>query len=119
MNVRKPVQKLSIPLRVVFYMQEDRWVAHCLEFDLCGDGDTQSEAIESLIAAIVCQVENALENENPADLFNPADGKFFRMFASGKRVAVGNIEFHIPENDNLVIEDCETREYVDDGLACT
>jgi hypothetical protein len=111
------MQKLSIPLRAVFYMQEDRWVAHCLEFDLCGDGDTQAEALESMTAAIICQVENAVENENAADLFNPADGKFFRMFASGKRVAMGDLEIHIPENDTIVIEDFEAREYVDDGLA--
>jgi hypothetical protein len=39
------------------------------------------------------------------------------MFASGKRIAVGDLEIHIPENDNIVIEEFEAREYVDDGLA--
>jgi predicted RNase H-like HicB family nuclease len=118
MNARKLMKKLSIRLRAVFYMQEDRWVAHCLEFNLCGDGDTQREALESMSEAVACQVENAVENGNPDDLFSPADGKFFRMFASGKYVAVGKLEIHVPENENIVIEGIEAREYSDDDLAC-
>ena len=118
MNDRMQTKKLSIPLRVIFYLQEDRWVAHCLEFDLCGDGDSKKEAIASLKDAVICQVSNAVENGNPSDLFSPADGKFFHMFACGRHIAVGELEVHFPLSDDIVIEEIDAREYSDIDLAC-
>ena len=38
-------RKLRMPLRVVFYREEEVWIAHCLEFDLAGDGATREEAL--------------------------------------------------------------------------
>ena len=36
---------LRVPVRVVFYREDGEWVAHCLEFDLIGDGTTKQEAL--------------------------------------------------------------------------
>ncbi|MCA9080890.1 MAG: hypothetical protein KDA58_10050 [Planctomycetaceae bacterium] len=81
-------------LRVVFYYQSDRWIAHCLEFDLMGDGDTQVEALASLSEAISLQVEASLESSNLENLFSPADGRYLAMFAKGRNVAVGQLDIH-------------------------
>jgi predicted RNase H-like HicB family nuclease len=108
---------LRIPLRVVFYREGDFWIAHCLEFDLVGHGETREEAIGCLSHAIYIQIVASAKHKNPANLFTPADGRFFRMFAAGKDVAIGKVE--IEPVDNVTVEGMSTREYEDsDAEAC-
>ena len=86
---------LRIPLRVVFYRDEDGdWIAHCLEFDLCGHGDSHESALDMLADAISIQVVESIEANNPDNLFNPADKLFFTMFAAGSDCVAGQIEIH-------------------------
>jgi predicted RNase H-like HicB family nuclease len=112
---RTIVQKsLRLPLKVVFYKEDGNWVAHCLEFDLIGDGETREEALDALSDAIDIQIHATIAHKNPANLFSPADGKFFQMFAAGKNVATG--ELHLikappPRFDSFEIEGYEYREY--------
>ena len=110
------MKNLRIPLRIVFYRQEGRWVAHCLEFDLCGDGDSREDALNCVWDAIGYQVQESLEHDNPANLFTPADGKYFQMFAAGQDVAIGQLQLkHV---ENVVVGQPETRVYSDDDLVC-
>jgi predicted RNase H-like HicB family nuclease len=102
------MQELRIPLRAVLYRESDSWIAHCLEFDLVGDGSTREEALQSLSDAIVCQLDATLENRNAANLFSPADGRYFTMFAAGKDVAVGALQL---KREHVTIEELQTREY--------
>ncbi|MEW4528739.1 MAG: type II toxin-antitoxin system HicB family antitoxin [Maioricimonas sp. JB045] len=46
-----PLQ-MEMPRRVAFYDHEDQWVAHCLEFDLVGCGETRDEALKLLTDAL-------------------------------------------------------------------
>ena len=105
------MKTIRISLRVVFYYEQARWIAHCLEVDLMGDGDTQSEALESLSEAISLQIDSSLEHNNPENLFTPAEGKFFHRFAQGKNVAVGELEIKL---DGVEIESEEMREYAEE-----
>lgn len=112
------MKHLRIPLQIVFYKEEGDWVAHCLQFDLLGDGPTREEALNQLFDAIAMQVEASVENNNPENLFSPADGKYFEMFAAGKDIAVGNMEIrHI---DSVELTDITNREYseTDADMAC-
>ena len=84
----KCMRNLRIPLRVIFYQEEGRWYAHCLEFGLLGDGGTQHEALTSLGLAIEAQASFSLEHASPQSLFCPAEPRFFEMFAAGQDVAV-------------------------------
>lgn len=106
------MKKFRIPLRVVFYREGSDWVAHCLEFDLMGDGVTQSIAIGRLTAAIAMQVEATLEYSNLENLFKPADPRFHLMFAAGSNTAGGEVRIHI---DSVVIDESEAREYLETG----
>ena len=63
-----PHQTLRIPLRIVLYRDGEAWTAHCLEFDLMGDGPTTNEALSNLASAIVLQAKASLEHNNPANL---------------------------------------------------
>ena len=38
------------------------------------------------------QIEASIEDDNPENLFSPADAKFFHMFAQGKDIAVGDLD---------------------------
>lgn len=100
-----------MPLRVVFYYEQDRWIAHCLEFDLIGDGESQAEALECLQEAVRLQVAASVEHDNPDNLFRPADGRYFRMFAEGSQVALGEIDLHA---EGLDPHGIEAREYAGD-----
>ncbi|HEX6985897.1 MAG TPA: hypothetical protein VF170_10995 [Planctomycetaceae bacterium] len=107
------MRTLRIPLRVVFYPEDGEWIAHCLEFDLLGSGSTKQEAVESLAEAIRLQVDESLRHDNPRNLFSPADGEYFEMFAAGREIAAG--ELHIEpaalSKAPVLIERAEVREY--------
>jgi hypothetical protein len=85
--------KFRLTLRIVFYRESGRWIAHCLEMNLIGDGRTQAEALASLQTAITVQFRATLKYGNAANLFCPADPVVFQMFAAGRDVARGEIEF--------------------------
>jgi predicted RNase H-like HicB family nuclease len=106
-------RNLRVSLRVVFYVEGESWVAHCLEFDLVGDGSTKEEALEALSVAIAIQVNASLEFNNPANLFTPADGEFFQKYAEGVDVADGELTVRMNRlrSSTPIIEAVEAREY--------
>lgn len=108
-----PMKKLRVPLRVVFYKDEPNWIAHCLEFDLMGDGATQKEAAERLSNAIAMQLEATLDYKNLENLFKPADAKYFLMFAAGKDTAKAELRMQI---DSVTIDEAETRQYIESDV---
>jgi len=107
------METLRIPLRIVFYKDGSDWIAHCLEFDLCGDGTTEKEALERLSQAILIQLEASVKHRNFRNLFTPADGELFRRFAAGKTIAVGEVSIQ-SDDSPVIIERTEAREYSDD-----
>jgi len=105
-------KQLRIPLRVFFYKEDGDWVAHCLEFDLLGDGETKEEALESLSGAIEIQVEEFILSGNAENLFAIAESRYFEMFAAGRDVATGELE--LSRDIDSVHLKAESREYSDD-----
>ena len=110
------MRTFHIPLRIVFYKEEGDWVAHCLEFDLLGDGRTKEDALERLVEAIGLQLEASLEHDNPPNLFSPAPGKYLEMFAAGRNTTVGNLSICIEglsqsHPEPYIVEDVQVREY--------
>jgi predicted RNase H-like HicB family nuclease len=110
------MRTFKMPIRAVLFREEGRWVAHCLEFDLLGDGDSADEAMESLGQAIAVQIEDTIESGNVNNLFSPADGELFKKFAAGKRVAYGMVTLKKIRGDGIEIEGVDTREYSDEEL---
>lgn len=105
---------IRLPLRIVFYYEEDRWVAHCLEFDLVGCGESKEEALRFLEGAISTQAQIAIDDDCPDNLFAPADSRFWAMWATGKHVALGQLEIQIIQFDTA---GTEFREVSNDGHA--
>ncbi len=102
------MRNLHMPIRVVLYRDDGAWVAHCLEFDLMGDGETKTQALANLSDAISAQVQASLELDNPDNLFHPADGRLFAMFAAGRSVAEGDLRLKL---GSITIDETATREY--------
>lgn len=99
-----------IPLRIVFYKEEGEWIAHCLEFDLCGDGVSKAKALESLSQSIRLQVNKTIEFNNWDNLFTAADPEICSRFFGGRDVSEGNLKLlELPEP--LVCRGVEFREY--------
>ncbi len=104
---------LRIPLRIVFYRDDDGdWIARCLEFDLCGDGPSKEAAAAMLTQAIDIQVEQSIADGNLANLFTPADGEYFRMFAAGDDVAVAELHISPRSPSPIIFESTEAREFL-------
>lgn len=103
-------QTLTLPIRILLYKDDEVWVAHCLEFDLCGHGDNKRTAIECLNRAIEIQVEHSVSFNNFQNLFSPAEGKFFEMFANSSNRAYGEVKMTL-SSDDVSIEAVDAREY--------
>lgn len=84
-----------IPLRIVFYQDDGAMIAHCLEFDLLGDGATQDEALRALNDAIAMQVQWTVENDDPSQLFSPAPAVYEEMFAAGDDVVDDRLRLQV------------------------
>lgn len=110
------MKTFRIPIQVVLYREEDQWIAHCLQFDVCGHGDTKRDAFLLLAEAITIQVEQAIEHKNLKNLFSPADGKYFQMFAAGKNITKGELKMNFVPVDSVILEEPEAREYCEDDL---
>jgi hypothetical protein len=104
------MQPLQISIRVVCFREGTAWIAHCLEFDLIGDGLTQKEAIAQLAEAIRIQVEFSIEHENLNNLFSPADGGVFLRFAAGKKSVVAPKKL-LMRIDPITIQAAEIHEF--------
>jgi hypothetical protein len=65
---------------VLGYKEGNTWVAHSLELDLVGEGTSWKEACSHLEELIDIQVSFAIYRNNPAILYRPAPGKYFKEF---------------------------------------
>ncbi|MEO0531163.1 MAG: hypothetical protein AAF266_11410 [Planctomycetota bacterium] len=111
-----------IPLRIVFYEESGSWIAHCLEFDLVGDGSEPTAALEVLMAAIETQLAWSLENNDPSLLFSPAPRECEVMFAAGTDVAEGELQIGLEAaspSPDYVIEPPRVRLYTGPSIAST
>lgn len=68
----KIAHELRIGLRIVYYREADRWVAHCLEMGVIGDGKTRKEATRSLGEAVANQIKFSIDHDNLGNLFMAA-----------------------------------------------
>lgn len=104
---------LNVPIRIVFYREEGRCIAHCLEFDLLGDGTNKREAAKSLGEAIAIQVEQTVRSGNVKNLINPAPQEYWQKYALGRNLTDGDLRFVTTYDDALEIPSEDFREFAD------
>jgi hypothetical protein len=72
------IPQKDIPLRVLIYLEDGEFVAHLLEMDLVGTGQTAVEAQKELHDAFEAQITFCLQNN--VDPFRPAPQKLFNTW---------------------------------------
>ena len=78
---KKNIVKISVPgLSVLGYREDGDWVAHALEMDVIGVGDTWEEALSELDGNIHAQIAFAKDLGDDSLIFRPAPAEFFDMF---------------------------------------
>jgi hypothetical protein len=70
---------------VLGYMEEGRYVAHCLEFDIRGWGDSPEEALVVLNEMLAMQISFAVQFDELDLLDRPADERYLRAFNEHRR----------------------------------
>jgi hypothetical protein len=70
----------ELSLSVLFYVEDGYNVAHCLEMDLKGRGETEDEAMGELATLIGAQVSFAYQKGEPGLIYHPAEKRFFDIF---------------------------------------
>ena len=109
------MREINLEIRVVCYREDDLWVAHCLEFDVLGSGETKKDALNGLSEAILLQLEHSVLHDNPRNLFRPADSETFHRFAMGREFQCNAYTGQVKIRTEFVdIPGCEAREYLDE-----
>ena len=67
-------------LHVLLTKEDDVVVARCLDFTVSSHGEDQKDALKSLADSIKEYVLTALENKGINTIFDPAHGKYWRMY---------------------------------------
>ena len=70
----------SPSLHVLLTEEDDVIVARCLDFTVSSHGENQKIALKSLADSIKEYVLTALENKATKTIFDPAHGKYWRMY---------------------------------------
>ena len=71
-------------LHVVIYSEHERFVAQCLEYDVCAQGKTIREAITFLHLALLATIEDSLKRHGQAFAYiDPAPPQFHKMWDDG------------------------------------
>lgn len=107
------MRKLRIPLHIVFYKDGELWISHSLEMDVMGHGTSKRKAFELMCNAVSEQIAASLANDNLSNIFQPADARFFQMYAEGADVADVSCTVHefAEETENVEIEKFQAREF--------
>jgi hypothetical protein len=67
-------------LHILLTQEEDVVVARCLDFTVSSHGQNENQAIEALAEAIGEYIQSAIENDCIGPIYDPAYGKYWRMF---------------------------------------
>lgn len=112
------MRKLRIPLRVVFYQDDGDWIAHCLEFDLLGDGPTKEAAARQLEMAIATQFESFRANQDINNLFSPAPAEIQRLFAEADDEPSGMLRIE-PIDNTVEFDEIRSRSVPSQAGICS
>ena len=70
-------------LRIVVYKEDEKYVAQCLEFDICTQADDPQTLRDRMDCLISLETEHMKESGQQLD---PAPERFHKMWAEGSHV---------------------------------
>jgi predicted RNase H-like HicB family nuclease len=87
-------------VHVLVYLDEGAWLAHCLEFDLLGHGDSPREAVKTLLGVIETHFDHLRETGREEDIYNPAPHDFWKKLA--KATYLGEIKLRSKTSRSVI-----------------
>ena len=75
--------EIRIDLRAVVYFDREvgRWIGHCLELDLVGEGNSPSDATREVMELCDTHIDSCIESGDLDGIFSPAPSEIERMYA--------------------------------------
>ena len=70
---------------VLGYREDEMWVAHCLEMDILGFGESRDEALNELSELMEMKISFALQSECLESLYSPAPPEYWQRFGELNR----------------------------------
>ena len=67
-------------LHILLIKEDDVFVARCLDFTVSSHGEDEKDAIKALADCVKEYVLTAVENNAIDNIFDPAHGKYWRMY---------------------------------------
>ena len=67
-------------LHILLTKEDNVVVARCLDFTISSHGKDEEEALKSLADSVKEYVQTAVENDAIDTIFDPANGKYWRMY---------------------------------------
>jgi hypothetical protein len=92
-------RQINLNLKVLGYVRDNVWAAHCLEMDLVGEGRTFEQAFRNLEDLVEMQVSFAFYKDDFTLLYHPAPTELFAVFANLARDAFLS-PYNPPEYDD-------------------
>ncbi|MGI9323349.1 MAG: hypothetical protein ACR2PJ_07190 [Pseudomonadales bacterium] len=91
----------TVKVSVLGYKEDGYyWVAHALEMDVIGVGDTWTEALAELKGNVRAQVDCAAQYDDASSLIRPAPPHFFKRFKQAREAGLRAL-IEKPQNDLL------------------
>jgi hypothetical protein len=84
-------------------------VAHCLDLDLVGVGQTNDEAIDALNSAVVGMILFVLKTESFSALPAKAPKEYWEMFEVASQAGITKSTLEIPEGKSMTVNECHYR----------
>jgi hypothetical protein len=80
------VKEAKFSFNVLIEEQEGRHVAHCLEMGLVAVHQDADQIVQVMSKLIIRQLQFALENDNPSDIYHSAPAEVWKKFSEAVSV---------------------------------
>ena len=96
---RRQMPNSQLNLRVLGYLEDGHWAAHCLEMDIVGFGSTFHKARKHLQELIEIQLGFAMYKNQPELLNHPAPARLFELYAQLHEACLRRYPEPLPSQD--------------------
>ncbi|MEJ2744303.1 MAG: hypothetical protein P8123_01230 [bacterium] len=77
--MKKIIFKAMGPVSVIYYRDEDKWIAHALQFNLMGSGSTQEAAFDDLQGLFSHYFIEYCKRGNFSTFLSPAERRYWNI----------------------------------------
>lgn len=110
----RPVKEIN--LDIVFYREDDMFVAHCLQLDIVAQAHTISQAECDIEDLIIAHTMYTIENDDWDNYFKPAPPMYWALLPKASPEESKSVQSDIPDMDMGMIY--SMRKWLSEGVSC-